>query len=300
MFSLGGSVVALEGDDVASLLHHDAFDRFAVADGVPEWTVRLGCPVDAPPEDSLLLSDFEYSEVSSRCLFSRSGDDYFFSMLSAVDDSVLLTMRHRRGSSLVESTAVDNRDALRFALWFAVSMLTLPSMRTFVHSSTVVCRRRAVMFLGESGTGKSTHSRLWLKNIEGSRLLNDDSPLIELRTIDAKLALEHSLKTQRMVIAHGTPWSGKTPCYVPFCFPVAAIVRLSQAPHNRIRRLSVPEAFAALQPSLPPALAQDDYYADLLVEILSGTISNVPVYHLECLPDADAARLCYKTVFHLS
>lgn len=279
--SLGGHILSVEGNEVAFFAANNAFLRFVVSDAEPEWRVRYGCSVSAPPDDSLTLNVFVYEEIHSRCLFQLSGEDYYFSMFSGDDERPLVIMRHRRGTAVVESTSVDDFNALRFSLWFAVSMLATQSQLTFVHSSTIVHQGRAVMFLGESGTGKSTHTRLWLDNIEGCRLLNDDSPMIDASGLKV----------------YGSPWSGKTPCYVPLCFPLAAIVRLSQAPHNAIRRLPIPQALGALHPSLPPALAQDDYYADKIMDIISSVIAKVPVYHLECLPDAEASRLSCETVF---
>lgn len=49
-----------------------------------------------------------------------------------------------------------------------------------IHASAVVSDGKAYLFLGKSGTGKSTHARLWLKNIPGSHLLNDDNPAVRL------------------------------------------------------------------------------------------------------------------------
>ena len=79
--------------------------------------------------------------------------------------------------------------------------------------------------------------------------------------------------------------------------PIAAIVRLSQAPHNRIRRLRPIEAIGALLPSAPPAFSHDERLQDDVCALLSRVIESVPVYHLECLPDADAARLSCQTIF---
>ena len=137
-----------------------------------------------------------------------------------------------------------------------------------------------MLFLGESGTGKSTHTRLWRENIEGAHLLNDDSPII-----------------RSSAVAYGSPWSGKTPCYRNLHYPIAAIVRLSQAPHNRMRRLSALEALGALLPSCPPSFAYDEELQDAICETLSQLISTVPVYHLECLPNVEAAQLSYSTIF---
>lgn len=67
-----------------------------------------------------------------------------------------------------------------------------------VHASCVSLEGRGYLFLGRSGTGKSTHARRWMEAFPGCRLLNDDNPV--LRVEDGT------------VTAYGTPWSGKTPC----------------------------------------------------------------------------------------
>lgn len=50
-----------------------------------------------------------------------------------------------------------------------------------IHSSVISLNGGAVLFLGESGTGKSTHTRLWREHIPGAELLNDDSPIVRHR-----------------------------------------------------------------------------------------------------------------------
>ena len=151
------------------------------------------------------------------------------------------------------------------------------------YTSTIVYDNKAVMFLGESGTGKSTHTRLWLQNIDGAELLNDDSPFV--------------FEDEGRITVCGSPWSGKTPCYKNESYPLAAVVRLSQAPHNKMWQLGKLQAIGALLPSLPPAFVYDKTLEDRLLQVLSQVLQNIPVYHLECLPDADAARLSCKTIF---
>ncbi len=172
---------------------------------------------------------------------------------------------------------------LRFACWIAYGVTTAPMQTVAIHTSTIQYKGKAVLFLGESGTGKSTHTRLWRENIEGAVLLNDDSPII--RIINGRPWV------------YGSPWSGKTPCYKNECYPLIACVRLSQAPKNRIRKLSVLQGYAALHPSCPPCFAYDDRLYDSISHVLSSLLSVVPVYHLSCLPNADAACLSCKTIF---
>ena len=71
----------------------------------------------------------------------------------------------------------------RFALWVGYGLMTLPYQTVAIHSSCIVREGKAVLFLGESGTGKSTHTRLWREHIPGAVLLNDDSPMIRVEEV---------------------------------------------------------------------------------------------------------------------
>ena len=74
-------------------------------------------------------------------------------------------------------------------------------------------------------------------------------------------------------------------------------MRLSQAPYNSIRRLGIVEALSAMHPSCPPALEQDERYQDCIMDLLSDVLGTVPVFHLECLPDEDAAWTSHDAIF---
>ena len=116
-----------------------------------------------------------------------------------------------------------------------------------------------------------------------TELLNDDSPFIRLQPAGAPLV-------------YGSPWSGKSPCYRPLRLPIAAIVRLEQGPRNIIRPLRPLEAAGALLPSAPPSFARDEGCWQRSAGY-SQLIAQVPVYHLACRPDAEAARLACRTIF---
>ena len=170
-----------------------------------------------------------------------------------------------------------------FAIWIGLGLMVAPYNTVAIHSSCIVYHNKAVLFLGESGTGKSTHTRLWQENIDGTFLLTDDSPF--LRVEEGK------------VWAYGSPWSGKTPCYKQERYELAGCVRLSQAPYNRIQKLPVLQAYGAIHPSCPPAFAYDDTLYNHISNFINNLLSSVPLYHLECLPDRDAALLSFNTIF---
>ncbi|MDR3219757.1 MAG: hypothetical protein LBU22_12425 [Dysgonamonadaceae bacterium] len=217
------------------------------------------------------------------CDFARQGVVYLFRMKPPEGSSLLLTI-HSDGGVFQADTNIDSRFpvyALRFALWLAFGVAALHRKTVAVHASTVMYGGKSVLFLGESGTGKSTHTGLWLKHIPGTELLNDDSPFINV---------------SEGIRVYGSPWSGKTPCYKPVQTPIAAIVRLRQAASNTIRRLNGLESIGALLPSCPPEFACDPELSGYLYDILSVVLQQTPVYSLACLPDAAAAELVFDTL----
>ena len=221
---------------------------------------------------------FDLAEGGGWCSMLADEDDnpcYRFS-----SGSVMLHDRFRVGDVYLQWKG--DIDELRYMLWLAYAHKALQYGAVPIHSSVVVCHGRAVLCLGESGTGKSTHTRLWLNNIDDCHLLNDDSPIVRVEPDG--------------VWAYGSPWSGKTPCFRAERYPVAAFMRLEQRPENSIRRLGTLEAFTALHPSCPPTLAHDERCTDRMVDFIGGIISQVPVYRLGCLPNADAAKLAYNTL----
>lgn len=258
-----------------------AYDPAAPTAAIIE--MNLSPHIDAERVRELTRFDLE-GWGGAECIFGRTDKDYVLHIVGP-DGGELLFVYNRESNRAQCNVSRDVPDmsAVRFGLWFMTALATVGHNVTPVHSSAIVCNGRAVLFLGESGTGKSTHTRLWRENIAGAVLLNDDSPFIGF--VDGRAT------------AFGAPWSGKTPCYKQEHYPIAAIVGLSQAPHNAIRPLRSVHAIGALLPSLTPAFGYDDELQDRMLATLSKIISQVPVYHLECLPDAAAARLSYDTVF---
>ena len=165
---------------------------------------------------------------------------------------------------------------------FLFAQAVLEHDGVFVHASCVSMEGKSYLFLGKSGTGKSTHARQWLQAFPDCRLLNDDNPA--LRIEDGK------------VMVYGTPWSGKTSCYKNEGYPVAGIARLRQAKTNSFSPLEGPDIFAALLPSCS-AIRQDAGLLEALYCTLIQIAEQVTVGCMECLPNIDAARVCYNSLY---
>lgn len=251
----------------------------------PTMVLEMNAPIDDsthPATKVIHAFDFEQNYASGE--LARYASGYRFSMVR--DDKHYLLVKED-GSNIVQSNLGRFEEAdpslVRFGIWIMFGIIIAPLGAIAIHSSVIVKEHQGVLCLGESGTGKSTHTRLWRENIEEARLLNDDSPII--RVIDGK------------TIVYGSPWSGKTACYVNKCVPVRGLLRLSQAPHNKIYRLPALMAIGAILPSCPPAFAYDSTLQDHICNTVSDILVSTPAYHLECLPNAAAAELSYTTIF---
>lgn len=146
-----------------------------------------------------------------------------------------------------------------------------------VHAAAVVRNGMAYLFMGKSGTGKSTHAALWQRCFPGCFLLNDDNPTV--RVEDGGISV------------YGTPWSGKTPCYKNLRYPLGGVARLRQSAENRFSLHTDVEAFKLLLPGCS-VMRSDRMMCDRLYDLLSEVAVRVKVGELECRPDENAARLC--------
>jgi hypothetical protein len=178
--------------------------------------------------------------------------------------------------------------ALNNSLMVLFALATSELDTALFHAAGIRYKGRGYLFLGKSGTGKSTHARLWLKYNEGSELFNDDNPVVRLfKNADGKPVAK----------VFGSPWSGKTPCYKNVEMEMGGFVLLSQAPFNKISPLKGVAAYAAILPCIS-GMRWDKKMADGLHKTQNGLATCVPSWYLECLPDEEAATLCCKTVVY--
>lgn len=157
---------------------------------------------------------------------------------------------------------------------------TMPQWNVFlIHGSAVAADGIGYLFTAPSGTGKSTHARLW-RELLGARaaMINDDKPLARVgaETIDV----------------FGTPWNGKHRLGENAHVPLKAVCFLEQAPENSIVRLSAAEGFSLL---LGQVYRPRDVSAmKKTLTLLDETCRRVRIYRLRCNMELDAARLSFK------
>ena len=145
--------------------------------------------------------------------------------------------------------------------------------------SVVAVDGNAYLFTAKSGTGKSTHTRLW-RELFGDRavMVNDDKPFLKI--------------TEKGVIAYGSPWNGKHHLGSNVAVPLKAICVLERSEHNQIQRIAPQYALPMLiqQSNRPVNGGLMGKYMDLI----DGLSHNVEFYRMGCNMDPEAARVAYE------
>lgn len=256
----------------------------------PLFTVALDREVEA--REDAPLQTFDYDLQVGDCTLAIYPDEYRLDIRCNTHQATLVCPFESEGevaefyTDMFAGDKSPNSVIFDHALVFAYSFATLPHNTLLIHSSVIVKEGRGVMCLGESGTGKSTHTKLWLDHIADTERLNDDGPVVRVMNDGS-------------VRVYGSPWSGKGCVWKQQWVPIAAFLRLSQAPANEIKKLGKLGAFGALLPSTLPTLQREERTLDHICNALSAILATTSAYHLACLPNEAAAQLSYATIYQV-
>ena len=138
--------------------------------------------------------------------------------------------------------------------------------RLLLHAAILEYDGKAYAFLGRSGTGKSTHTGLWLKHIPSSKIVNGDKPILEY--------------TEKGFIAYGTPWMGKEGLGENTKAPLCGLCFLEQAKENSIRKLTSAEVSSRLFTQV--LLPEEEENVVATLDMLDKMIALTPAYLLKC------------------
>ena len=194
-----------------------------------------------------------------------------------------------------------------------------------IHGSSLALDGRGYLFTAPSGTGKSTHSRLW-KEVFGNRviMINDDKPFLRMgmgtdeRPGDLGFQIKEpgeskpqlkrpgelqpqlkrpgeAERTHGKVYVCGSPWNGKHGLGSNIKAPLSGIAVLKQAKENRIERLSPQDAFRFLYTQI--YLPKESERAQKVLDFMALLLVQVPVWMLYCRPDHDAVRVAVEAMY---
>lgn len=149
------------------------------------------------------------------------------------------------------------------------------------HGSSVAVDGEGYLFTAHSGTGKSTHTRLW-KQVFGDRavMVNDDKPFLQL--------------THDGVILHGSPWSGKHGLDRNIAVPLKGLCILERGMENRIEGIRPEDALPMLQKQAyrPLDQAKEPAFSGLIDQLSKA----VPLWIMACNKDPEAAQVTYNAM----
>ena len=147
------------------------------------------------------------------------------------------------------------------------------------HGSAIAVDGQGYLFTARSGTGKSTHTRLWREVFpERAAMINDDKPFLEL--------------TGHGVRIHGSPWSGKHGLDTNLCAPLKGICLLERGSENTIHPAKPEKVRDLLKGFRPRTPEQAEKYEALLTELLK----RVPLWQLDCNKEKEAAQIAYAAM----
>ena len=225
--------------------------------------------------DLIVSAEYRYAYLDRQFSDYKITDVVHDFCISVKEEDIIL--ERNRANELNCSDAF--LESLAFYRKFATSAAVYECV--LFHSSALSVDGDAYLFAAPSGTGKSTHARLY-REFFGSRvtMINDDKPLIR--------------KVNGAFRVYGTPWNGKHGLSNNLSAPIKGICFLKQGEVNAIRRLNVQEALMA---SFNQVYRPDDVESlRSVLSLVQTMIMQIPVYELTCTISHDAVCLSYETM----
>jgi len=163
------------------------------------------------------------------------------------------------------------------ALLRKVAAELLPYGFLLFHGTVLALNGKAYMFSAQSGTGKTTHAKLWLKLFPECHILTGDKPFL--------------LARDGQVYVYGSPWRGKEGYGVNECLPLEAICFLSRSETNHIEEVPLKDCFDLL---LPPCYFPEGASNKSRALKLLMNLPDVRFYRLGCNMEDEAAQISYQ------
>lgn len=148
-----------------------------------------------------------------------------------------------------------------------------------MHGAVIALGEESYMFSAPSGTGKTTHIKLWLQHVDDSIVVNGDKPMVRIVDDD--------------VMVCGTPWSGSEHLHTNVIKPLKAIVFMERGESNHIEEIDFSEAYPHLleQTYIPRDLEK----AKKVLALISSMYKKVSFYRFQCNNLKDD---CFKTAYN--
>lgn len=151
-----------------------------------------------------------------------------------------------------------------------------------LHAAVIEANGVGIGFFAPSGTGKSTHIRLW-RELYGKSIdiVNGDKPFVR--------------KKGDRFFVYGSPWCGKERWQRNVCVPLHALCRLTRGSEDTCVPLKGGTASLYLLNQIYFPKKADATLA--VMEQIDALINTVPLYNITCTPTKHAAKVVHDTLF---
>lgn len=211
--------------------------------------------------------------------------DYLVSSDIATDFSISLTMEDiMREQETISDTPFSLTYLETLALLRKLAEKMPSYQRMLIHGASISYGEQAYLFTAPSGTGKSTHIRLWKKYLgDDVKIVNGDKPFISL---------------ENAPIIYGSPWAGKENWHKNCQMPLKAICFIQRGTENSIKKIEASDCIPLLFKQV--YLPSDTTAAGLTLELMDALLKKTSLYVLTCDMSEDAVRCSFETLTGLS
>ena len=221
-----------------------------------------------------------YNEVHEYCAEYQTDEPADYSVMTAQADIDYEREKSAREDEIegIPVRRFSNGYLEELAVYRRIAEKMIEFDTVLFHGSVIAVDGAGYLFTAKSGTGKSTHTRLW-REYFGDRavMVNDDKPLLHIADT---------------VTAYGTPYNGKHRLGSNISVPLKAICILTRSADNHIERITREQAYTML-------LQQVYRPADMLkmaktLALVDRLADSVNFYRLSCNMDISAAKVAFE------
>lgn len=220
-----------------------------------------------------------YIEIDNRFDYTERFCSGYIADGGSVDFSVSVSDDDLKKESELAHTASSDAALECTAVYRKICTEILRYDAFFIHSSVVAVDGAAYAFAAASGTGKSTHTSLWLKHFGGRALIvNGDKPIMRF--------------TDKGLTVYGTPWCGKEGMQTNTAVPLKALCFLQRGDVNVIRRVSQKESIDRIFGQL--LIPRDKETLSSMLTLIDRLVRTIPMYLLECDISDEAVDVAFN------
>lgn len=243
----------------------------------------IAADYDAIPETCQLVDRTSAGFFEMRVYQLADGDtcwDYVRKSTSQSMLRFLVTENWHRISLLCDHTESNNNAAFMWLSAMLPGVFLQHDALTF-HGVLLEYEGRGIILSAPSGTGKTTHARLW-RDHKNALIINGDRAVCRFK--------------EQQWIGYGIPWSGSSGEQINRSVPIEAVVVLTQGKENTAKRLYGLDAFGAVWPNVLYPNWEEELCGKA-VDLIDKFMGDIPIISLRCRPDQDAVDVLHSYLF---